>query len=134
MASFSAPVNAAPTFSSLRGRGAGGELLALASRYVGSRNPTGFRGPWCGAFMAMVARRAGLRPPSGFLRASQWAHAGRRVSGPRVGAIAVLPHHVGIVAGVDQSGNPILLSGNHGRRVGVGAYRARRVIAYVEPD
>jgi uncharacterized protein (TIGR02594 family) len=114
-------------------RGGGGSLLAVADRFVGSRNPTGYRGPWCGAFMGMVARRSGMRLPTGYLQAREWAKAGRRISGPRIGAIAVLRHHVGIVAGIDRGGNPILVSGNHGRRVGIGVYGARRVIAYVQP-
>jgi GTP-binding protein len=39
-------------------------------------------------------------------------------------------HHVGIVKGYDQKGNPIMISGNHNRRVGVGVYARNRVIAY----
>ena len=39
-------------------------------------------------------------------------------------------HHVGIVQGYDSRGNPILISGNHGRRVGVGTYSKSVVIAY----
>jgi len=111
----------------------GGSLLALAERYVGSRNPTGFHGPWCGAFMGLVARRAGLSVPEGYLQARQWARVGHRVAGPQIGAIAVMAHHVGIVAGMDARGNPVLVSGNYGGRVGVGAHSARGIIAYVRP-
>lgn len=39
-------------------------------------------------------------------------------------------HHVGIVQGYDSRGNPILISGNHGRRVGIGTYSKSAVIAY----
>jgi len=39
-------------------------------------------------------------------------------------------HHVGIVQGYDGRGNPILISGNHGRRVGIGTYSKSVVIAY----
>ena len=41
--------------------------------------------------------------------------------------------HVGVVQGVDRHGNPIIVSGNHGHRVGVGTYPRSRVIAYVVP-
>jgi hypothetical protein len=37
------------------------------------------------------------------------------------------------VTGVDKRGNPIIISGNHGRKVGVGAYPHSRVLAYVKP-
>ena len=108
----------------------GADMLDGARRFLGSRNPTGFRGAWCGAFMAMVARREGRSIPPSPLLARSWARAGRP-SGPVVGAIAVLPHHVGVVAAV-KPGKVLLVSGNHGHRVGVGWYAARRVIAYRE--
>ena len=55
-----------------------------------------------------------------------------------VGAIAVMSRgkrggHVGVVTGFDPSGNPIIVSGNHGRRVGESVYPASRIIAYVQP-
>ena len=108
----------------------GADMLDGARRFLGSRNPTGFHGAWCGAFMAMIARREGRSIPPSPLLARSWARAGRP-SGPVVGAIAVMPHHVGIVAAV-KPGKVLLVSGNHGHRVGVGWYAARRVIAYRE--
>lgn len=42
--------------------------------------------------------------------------------------------HVGVVSGIDKSGNPIIISGNHGHRVGEAAYPRGRVIAYVMPS
>ena len=39
-------------------------------------------------------------------------------------------HHVGIVKGYDTKGNVITVSGNHGRKVGVGKYAKRSVVAY----
>ena len=38
--------------------------------------------------------------------------------------------HVGIVINYDKAGNPILISGNHGHRVGIGVYPKYRVLAY----
>lgn len=112
-------------------------MLAEAERWIGSKNPTGFRGAWCGAFQAMVARKVGVEPPKGYLQAKQWVHAGRRLSSPAVGAIAVLLRrgggHVGIVESVEPNGDPVIVSGNHNRRVGIGVYPKSRVLAYVEP-
>ena len=113
-------------------------MLEEAKRWIGSSNPTGFHGPWCGAFQAMVARNVGVEPPRGYLQARQWVNAGRRISTPEVGSIAILKRrkggHVGVVAGVDENGNPIIVSGNHNRRVGIGVYPSSRVVAYVEPN
>jgi uncharacterized protein (TIGR02594 family) len=60
------------------------------------------------------------------------------VDGPTVGAIAVLKRkgggHVGVVSGVDANGNPILVSGNHNKKVAETVYPKSRVIAYVMPN
>jgi hypothetical protein len=70
--------------------------------------------------------------------AKSFAYYGRRISEPRVGAIAVLSRgrrggHVGVVSGVDSHGNPVIISGNHNKRVGEAVYLRTRVIAYVMP-
>jgi hypothetical protein len=56
---------------------------------------------------------------------------GRRLSGPQVGAIAVMGRrgggHGGVVSGIDARGNPITISGNHGHKVGEDVYPRRRV-------
>ena len=39
----------------------------------------------------------------------------------------------GVVSGIDPSGNPIIISGNHGHKVGEGVYPRSRVYAYVMP-
>jgi uncharacterized protein (TIGR02594 family) len=38
--------------------------------------------------------------------------------------------HVGIVKGYDVNGNPILISGNHSHKVGIGTYSKNSVVAY----
>jgi len=115
--------------------GSSSSLVAEARRYMGT-NPTGRSSLWCARFMNMVLQRTGHRG-TGSDMARSFANYGRRVSGPRVGAIAVLARgrggHVGVVSGVDARGNPIIISGNHGRRVGEGVYPRGRVIAYVMP-
>lgn len=103
-------------------------LAAVAGRYLGG-NPTGWRRAWCGNFMRLVVRQAGLPDHKGGNLARNWSHYGR-ASSARVGAIGVMPHHVGIVIGRCRGGGILLRSGNHGRRVGDGCYAARRFIAF----
>ena len=75
--------------------------------------------------------RAGYRGTGSGL-ARSFARYGRS-SAPRIGAIAVARGHVGLVVGFTPRG-PLLLSANnrHGR-VGVGAWPARRILAYRSP-
>jgi uncharacterized protein (TIGR02594 family) len=107
-----------------------GPLLAVARRYLGRGNFTGYREAWCADAVNVWLRRAGLQPQRSH-RAVDFARYGRAAR-PHVGAIAVLRHHVGIVAGFSR-GRVILLSGNHGHRVGLGAYAAHRIIAFRDP-
>jgi uncharacterized protein (TIGR02594 family) len=110
-------------------------IVTEARRYIGG-NPTGRSRLWCARFMNMVLKRSGHRG-TGSDMASSFAHYGRRVSGPQVGAIAVIGRrgggHVGVVSGVDRRGNPIIVSGNHGHRVAEAVYPRGRVYAYVMP-
>jgi hypothetical protein len=41
--------------------------------------------------------------------------------------------HVGVVTGVDASGDPIILSGNHNHTVAEAVYPRGRIYAYVMP-
>lgn len=111
-------------------------LVAKARAYLGT-NPTGMSALWCARFMNMVLEKSGLRG-TGSNMARSFASYGRRVSGPQVGAIAVMSRgrgggHVGIVSGVDRSGNPIIISGNYNRRVAESVYSRGRIYAYVMP-
>lgn len=105
-------------------------LVSEARRYMGT-NPTGRGRAWCGAFLDMVLKKTGHAGGGNLARA--YARYGTRVSGPQVGAIAVMNHHVGVVSGVDANGNPIIVSGNHNRTVAESVYPASRIIAYVSP-
>ena len=105
-------------------------LVSEARRYMGT-NPTGRGRQWCGAFMDMVLKKTGHAGGGNLARA--YARYGTRVSGPQVGAIAVMNHHVGVVSGVDPNGNPIIVSGNHNRTVAEAVYPRSRITAYVVP-
>jgi hypothetical protein len=108
----------------------GSNVLAVASHFVGSRNPTGFRGPWCKAFVNMVARETG-HPANASLRAVDALHMGYRVRSPRPGDVAVMRSHTTFFAGYGGRGF-LGLGGNQGHhRVTVSSYPLRRVIAWV---
>jgi uncharacterized protein (TIGR02594 family) len=110
-------------------------VVAEARRYIGG-NPTKRGSLWCARFMNMVLERSGHHGTGSDL-ASSFARYGQRVSGPEVGAIAVMSRrgggHVGIVSGIDAHGNPIVVSGNSGHRVREAAYPRGRIYAYVVP-
>lgn len=116
-------------------------LVSEARKYIGT-NPTGRGSLWCGAFMDLVLKKTGHA--GGGNLASAYARYGTRVSGPQVGAIAVMGRrgggHVGVVTGVDPNGNPIVLSGNTWNRstggrhtVAESVYPRGRIYAYVMP-
>ncbi|HEY2134338.1 MAG TPA: TIGR02594 family protein [Xanthobacteraceae bacterium] len=119
-----------PAFS-----GGGSDIVSEARRWLGG-NPTRRSSLWCAAFMNFVLERTG-HPGSGSDMARSFASYGRRVSGPQVGAIAVMSRrgggHVGVVSGFDPAGNPILISGNNGHRVREASYARGRIYAYVMP-
>ncbi|MBS0246827.1 MAG: TIGR02594 family protein [Proteobacteria bacterium] len=111
-------------------------LVREARKYMGT-NPTDRSRLWCATFMNMVLAKAGYAGTNSDA-ARSFAQYGRRIHEPRVGAIAVLTRgrnggHVGVVSGIDANGNPIIISGNHGRKVGEAVYPRSRVIAYVMP-
>ncbi|MGO8738061.1 hypothetical protein [Rhodoblastus sp.] len=106
-------------------------LLNVARRDLGRGNFTGFREAWCADALRAWLRRSGYSLAGTDHRAISFARYGRPTS-PHLGAIAVLRHHGGIVAGFTR-GRIVLLSGNHGRRVALGAYPARRIIAFRNP-
>ena len=110
-------------------------VVAEARRYLGG-NPTGRGRLWCARFMNMVLERTGLHGTGSDL-ARSFASYGQRVSGPQVGAIAVMARrgggHVGIVSGIDAGGNPIVVSGNNGNRVREAPISRGRIYAYVMP-
>ena len=126
------------TFSggaSMSGGFGSSNVVAEARRYIGG-NPTGRGSLWCARFMNMVLQHEGYRG-TGSDMASSFARYGQRVSGPQVGAIAVMGRrgggHVGIITGIDAQGNPIMISGNNGNRVREAPISRGRIYAYVMP-
>jgi uncharacterized protein (TIGR02594 family) len=112
------------------------DLVSEARRYLGG-NPTGRGSLWCARFMNMVLEHTGRRGTGSDMAAS-FASYGQRVSGPQIGAIAVMGRrgggHVGIITGIDASGNPIMISGNNGNRVKEASISRGRIYAYVMPN
>ena len=106
-----------------------------ARRYLGG-NPTGWAHDWCGRFMNLVLERTGHRG-TGSNFALSFARYGRRLSGPQVGALAVMARrgggHVGVVSGVLANGDVRVISGNHGHKVAESIYRRGRILAFVLP-
>ncbi|WP_439394869.1 TIGR02594 family protein [Bradyrhizobium sp. PMVTL-01] len=119
------------------GFGGGWGVVSEARRYLGG-NPTGRGSLWCARFMNMVLEHTGHRG-TGSDMANSFAHYGTRVSGPQVGAIAVMSRgrrggHVGIITGIDAQGNPVMISGNSGNRVREAPVSRGRIYAYVMPN
>jgi uncharacterized protein (TIGR02594 family) len=111
-------------------------VVAEARRYIGG-NPTGRGSLWCARFMNMVLQHSGYSGTGSDMGRS-FASYGQRVSGPQIGAIAVMGRrgggHVGVVSGIDPSGNPIVVSGNNGNRVREDPISRGRIYAYVMPN
>ena len=116
--------------------GGSSSLVMEARQFLGTK-PSGMGSLWCARFMNMVLEKTGHRG-TGSAMARSFAHYGHRISGPRVGAIAVMGRrgggHVGIITGIDASGNPIMISGNNGNRVREAPVSRGRIYAYVMPN
>ncbi len=100
------------------------------SRNEGWNGPRRFSDPrphaWCGWWMRQtlgVANRA-------YNLARNWAHYGSPAGGPRVGAIVVWPHHVGLITGQTSDGTYIVKSGNDGHAVRERPRSLRGAIAF----
>ena len=122
---------------SIAASGFGGSGLVDEARHYLGGNPTGRGRLWCARFMNLVLEKTGHKGTGSDFAAS-FAHYGQRVSGPQVGAIAVMGRrgggHVGIITGIDARGNPIMISGNNGNRVREAPISRGRIYAYVMPN
>ena len=127
---YSAPSSKTMAHAAVSGvRSFGGGLAARANQYVGqTASQLGLpKSLWCADFMNMLVGGTDRR-------AISYARRGTPAPYGCTDCVAVLPrrggNHVGIVQGYDESGNPIIISGNHNRQVGVGVYSKHRVITY----
>ena len=108
----------------------GTDLISMASRFVGQTARQIGLPPtlWCADFVNMLTKSGSDRTAKSYL------HRGKPAQAGCTNCVVVLSRkgggHVGIVKGYDRSGNPILISGNHGNRVAVSAYPKSRVIGY----
>jgi uncharacterized protein (TIGR02594 family) len=93
--------------------------------------------PWCGLFMAVVAKRAGKELPKHPLWALSWSAFGAKAPAPALGDVLVFTH-VGLYVGEDASAFHVL-GGNQSDRVCITRiakarlYAARRPLYRVEP-
>ena len=105
-------------------------VLTVAGGFVGRGKVTTLPGPWCGDFVSMVLRLAGLRPLPNRLAYSALSY-GPRVAHPKPGDIVVMRNHVGFV--VADRGNEIeIVSGNWSHRVARAFIPRRSVIAFIQ--
>jgi len=98
--------------------------------------------PWCGLFMAVVARRAGKEIPKHPLWALSWSAFGARTDAPALGDVLVFTRngggHVGLYVGED-AGAFHVLGGNQSDRVCITRiakarlYAARRPLYRIQP-
>lgn len=103
-----------------------------ARKHLGaSGSIVGMKRNWCAAFLNKVLKAAG-KDGTDSLAAISFRSYGEKIS-VRPGAIAVLPHHVGIVTAVHGK-KVTLLSGNHRRKVAYGKYTRSRILAYRWPS
>jgi uncharacterized protein (TIGR02594 family) len=107
-------------------------LVKMMTNEVGHGRPSGCPSAWCACYLEHTLKKAGFRQLGSFA-ARDFAHYGKRARPGQVGAIMVMPHHVGVVAGKCDDGRVKLVSGNHGHRVGTGCYAAGRAIAWRIP-
>jgi len=116
--------------------GGGSDVVAEASRWIGSGKFTAPPGPWCADAVSAWLERTGHRPLDSRMASAALAY-GPQLSGPQVGALAVLGSrrgwaaHVGIVSGVESDGSIRLISGNWGARVAEAVISRRSVVAFV---
>ncbi|HEY5380139.1 MAG TPA: TIGR02594 family protein [Pseudolabrys sp.] len=120
------PGAAAVLLEALRWRGRTAKQLGLPTQL------------WCADFMNFILHNAGANGTKS-RAARSFLQFGKKLDGPRVGAIAIMyragPNsgHVGVVRGTDGEGNPIIVSGNHGNTVRQAVYPKGKVLAYVMP-
>ena len=114
-----------PAFGTLHGNliAKAESLMGFTARQLGL--PPNF---WCAYFLNKLTHSGNDGTAKSYL------HRGTPAKAGCVGCVAITSRkgggHVGIVEGYDPHGNPILISGNHGRKVGRGVYAKKSVLGY----
>lgn len=139
-------VEALKLFGTVEGAGAKDNptILGWASEVGLSKTYSHDSIPWCGLFIAVVAKRAGLQPVDSPLWALSWADFGKPAEGgPMLGDILTFKRngggHVALYVGEDPFGFHCL-GGNQSDKVCITRiarsrlYAARRRIYNVRPD
>lgn len=129
---------AAPLLFMGAAKAAPGDLLDVSTygqvtpiyRVTGHSRPAGCPRMWCGCWLSLDQYGRNIRR---LWLARNWKYEGRPAERGCIGCIAVLSRgkrggHVGRVLGWVGS-DPIIISGNHNRRVGTAVYPVRRLIA-----
>lgn len=97
----------------------------------GIRGYSGDDIPWCGLFLAVIAKRAGKKVPENPLWARNWSAWGESCR-PELGSVLVFSRqsggHVGIYVGEDSEYYHVL-GGNQGDAVSIARIRKQRLIA-----
>jgi len=92
--------------------------------------------PWCGLFMAVVAKRADKEWPKSPLWALSWATFGKKVPEPMLGDVLVFTRqgggHVGIYVGEDDTAYHVL-GGNQSDKVSIARIAKSRLYTTRRP-
>lgn len=92
--------------------------------------------PWCGLFMAVIAKRADKEWPKSPLWALSWATFGTRTSTPMLGDVLVFTRngggHVGIYVGEDATAYHVL-GGNQSDKVNIARVAKNRLYTARRP-
>jgi uncharacterized protein (TIGR02594 family) len=93
--------------------------------------------PWCGLFMALIARRAGKTPPAKPLWARSWSRFGVAAPAAALGDVLVFTRpkgggHVGLYVGEDD-GTFHVLGGNQSDGVTIARIARDRCVAVRRP-
>lgn len=87
--------------------------------------PAGCPSAWCGCYLA---HQLGMAHRKDLWSARAWVRVGRPTR-PRIGAVVVWRHHVGVIVGKKREGW-VIKSGNDGNRVRIRVRSIRAAIAF----
>lgn len=108
-------------------------LVSYMHSQLGSGRPSGCPSRWCACYLGKSLRASGYASIAS-MRAVDYRHYGVSARAA-VGAIMVMPHHVGVIDSLTRCGRGKvgLVSGNHSHRVGKGCYSVRSAVAFRMP-